>query len=373
MPSQITNYQCPSCSGPLRYDGKSGALVCDYCGRKYTVSEIESYYSVKDQQAVEAQAAAEEREAESSEENSEWDLSSITGNWGEEGEVRQYNCPSCGAQLILDATTAATSCPYCANPTIVPSQLTGSLKPDYVIPFKYDKKQAISALKDFYKGKFFLPKAFHDENHIDEIKGLYAPFWLYDGKIAGDLVFHATRVSSYRAGNEEVTTTDHYTVNRSGMVAFEHVPADGSSKLPDPHMDSIEPYDYSELKPFSTGYLPGYMADKYDIDAMSQIDRIASRERNTVRTAISRTVTGYSTASIQSERYRVIPGKVHYALLPVWLLVTNWRGDKYVFAMNGQTGKLIGDLPVDKGKFWLTAFLGANAVALIAMILSFFM
>ena len=157
------------------------------------------------------------------------------------------------------------------------------------------------------------------------------------------------------------------------MVAFEHVPADGSSKLPDPHMDSIEPYDYSELKPFSTGYLPGYMADKYDIDAMSQIDRIASRERNTVRTAISRTVTGYSTASIQSERYRVIPGKVHYALLPVWLLVTNWRGDKYVFAMNGQTGKLIGDLPVDKGKFWLTAFLGANAVALIAMILSFFM
>ena len=95
MPSQITNYQCPSCSGPLRYDGKSGALVCDYCGRKYTVSEIESYYSVKDQQAVEAQAAAEEREAKSSEENSEWDLSSITGNWGEEGEVRQYNCPSC--------------------------------------------------------------------------------------------------------------------------------------------------------------------------------------------------------------------------------------------------------------------------------------
>ena len=371
MPSQITNYQCPSCNGPLHYDGNSGALVCDYCGRKYSANEIESYYSLKDQQAIEAHQAAEDKKTDAEQE--EWDFSSITGEWGKDGEVRQYNCPSCGAELILDANTAATSCPYCGNPTIVPSQLSGMLKPDYVIPFKYDKKQAVDALKRYYKGKYFLPKAFHDENHLEEIKGLYAPFWLYDGAIAGDLVFHATKVSSYRAGNEEVTTTDHYTVNRSGMVSFERVPADASSKLPDPHMDSIEPYDYSELKPFSTGYLPGYMADKYDIDAMSQIERIATRERNTVRSAITSTVIGYSTASVQSERYRIIPGKVHYALLPVWLLTTNWNGDRYVFAMNGQTGKLIGDLPVDKKRFWLTAFLGANDVAWVGLLLSFFL
>ncbi len=366
MPSQITNYQCPSCNGPLHYGAGTNRLVCDYCGRDYSVGEIEAYYKAKDQQAIEASAVEEEKKANAD----EWDFSSITGDWGTDGEVRQYNCPSCNAELILDANTAATSCPYCGNPTIVPSQLSGMLKPDYVIPFKYDKKQAVAALKNYYKGKYFLPKAFHDENHIEEIKGLYAPFWLYDGAIEGNLVFHATKVSSYRLGNEEVTTTDHFTVNRAGTVSFEHVPADASSKLPDPHMDSIEPYDYSELRPFSTGYLPGYMADKYDIDAMSQIERIASRERNTVRNAISNTVVGYSTASIQSERYRVVPGKVHYALLPVWLLVTNWKGDRYVFAMNGQTGKLIGDLPVDRGRFWLSAFLGANIIALIVFLLS---
>lgn len=369
MPSQITNYQCPSCFGPLHFGAGTNSLVCDYCGKNYSVAEIEAYYKSKDQQAVAAAKEEEEKKAE----NEEWDFSSITGDWGADGEVRQYNCPSCNAELILDVNTAATSCPYCGNPTIVPSQLSGTLKPDYVIPFKYDKKQAVEALKNYYKGKYFLPKAFHDENHIEEIKGLYAPFWLYDGAIEGDLSFHATRVSTYRSHNEEVTTTDHYTVNRSGTVSFNKVPADASSKLPDPHMDSIEPYDYSELKPFSTGYLPGYMADKYDIDALSQIERIARRERNTVRSAISNTVVGYSTVSIQSERYRVVPGVVHYALLPVWLLVTNWRGDRYVFAMNGQTGKLIGDLPVDRGRFWLSAFLGANAIALIAFLLSLFL
>ena len=304
MPSQITNYQCPSCNGPLHYGAGTNRLVCDYCGKDYSVGEIEAYYKAKDQQAIEASKVEEEKKT--------WLL--VT-NWKGDRYVFAMNGQT--------------------------GKLIGDLPVD--------------------KGKDFLPRAFHDENHIEEIKGLYAPFWLYDGAIEGNLVFHATKVSSYRLGNEEVTTTDHFTINRGGTVSFERVPADASSKLPDPHMDSIEPYDYSELKPFSTGYLPGYMADKYDIDAMSQIERIASRERNTVRNAISNTVVGYSTASIQSERYRV------------WLLVTNWKGDRYVFAMNGQTGKLIGDLPVDKGKFWLSTLLGANVIALIVFLLSIFL
>ena len=60
--------------------------------------------------------------------------------------MKAYNCPSCGAELICDASTAATSCPYCGNPTVVPGQFSGALKPDYVIPFKLSKEDAVAAL-----------------------------------------------------------------------------------------------------------------------------------------------------------------------------------------------------------------------------------
>lgn len=373
MPSEVTNYKCPSCNGPLRYLPGTDHLICDYCGSEFSIRQIESFYAEKDAAAVEAQHKAEEKKEQSKKVDG-WDFSSIEQDWNSEGaDLKQYNCPSCGAELICDATTAATSCPYCGNPTIVPGQLTGSLRPDYVIPFRYEKKAAVDALKKYYKGKYFLPKAFHDENHIEEIKGIYAPFWLYDGQVSADIVYHTTRSHTYRSGDEEVTTTDHYRVHRGGTISFEHVPGDASSKLPDPHMDSIEPYDYSELKPFSTGYLPGYMADKYDIEALDQIDRITKREKTTARNEIDKTVMGFSTVQVESENYRIIPGKVHYALMPVWLLTTNWKGNRYVFAMNGQTGKLIGDLPVDKGRFWLSTLLGGIGVAAVGFLLSLFL
>ena len=84
--------------------------------------------------------------------------------------MRVYSCPSCGAQLICEETTAATSCPYCGNPTVIPEQFSGILKPDYILPFKLSKEDAVSALKQHYKGKLLLPKLFRDNNHIEELR-----------------------------------------------------------------------------------------------------------------------------------------------------------------------------------------------------------
>ena len=149
MPSQITNYQCPSCTGPLRFDGASGKLQCDYCGSSFTIAEIEKIYQDKleeaEQAAVESTAAsaaaATAREADGSAGENFWDA---------EGEgMKLYNCPSCGAQLAFDATTAAGSCPYCGNPSVVPGQFHGMLRPDYILPFRFSKEQAIASLKSY--------------------------------------------------------------------------------------------------------------------------------------------------------------------------------------------------------------------------------
>lgn len=345
MSEQVTNYQCPACTGPLHYVGSSDKLECDYCGASYDVSEIEALYAEKEKKA--------EQRGEHSSAQGEWDASGINSDWGTDASgMKAYSCPSCGAELICDASTAATSCPYCGNPTIVPGQFSGALKPDYVIPFKLSKEDAIDALKRHYSGKPFLPKPFVSGNHIQEIQGVYVPFWLFDGTASGDASYEATRSRVLNDGDYEVTQIDHFRVYRAGSVEFEKVPVNASGKMSDDYMDSIEPYDYGGLKPFSPAYLPGFMADKFDMTVEQCRSRADIRCQNTLETALRSTVDQYSTCVRVGGNTELHRGKIHYALMPVWILNTKWNGKNYMFAVNGQTGRLAGDLPMSWGRFW---------------------
>ena len=366
MASQVTNYQCPACTGPLHYSGSSGKLECEYCGSSYEVAEIEALYAPKEAKATEASKDAEAKAAKKSAQDSEWDTSGLSEEWGGDAAgMKSYSCPSCGAELVCDSSTAATSCPYCGNPTVVPGQFSGMLKPDYVLPFKLSKDDAIKALKEHYKKKPLLPGTFSKANHLEEIKGVYVPFWMFDGEAEGSAQFHATRSHSHRSGDYEITETDHFEVNRAGSIAFEKIPVDASSKMPDDYMDSIEPYDYSELKPFSTAYLPGFLADKYDVSIEDSRKRADDRCEGTLVDSLKDTVMGFEFCEEVNRDIRLKRGKVHYALMPVWLLNTKWQGENYLFAMNGQTGKFVGNLPVS-GKRALGLF-AAIAAPLIAI------
>lgn len=369
MPAQIAEYKCPACTGPLHFVGESGKLECDYCGSTYDVAEIEALYA-----GQEAGAKAAFQEAEAKEKNGEpgeepaWDTSALQGDWGADGEgMKAYNCPSCGAELICDATTAATSCPYCGNNTIVPGQFGGTMKPDYVIPFKLDKKAAVAALKKHYSKKFFLPRAFSSGNHLEEVQGIYVPFWLFDAGAEADCRFHATRSHTHTDGDYRVTVTEHFDVRRSGTMEFERIPVDGSKKMPDDYMDSIEPFDYAGLKSFSTAYLPGYLADKYDVTAQESMERADRRCHNSAFDQMRRDISGYEVVNQVGGNVRLHRGKVHYALMPVWTLRTRWKNQDYLFMMNGQTGKMVGDLPVSNGK--VTAFFSVLAVTLSGLML----
>jgi len=225
-------------------------------------------------------------------------------------------------------------------------------------------------LKQHYRKRFFLPKTFTSQNHIQQVQGVYVPFWLFDGEAEGSAGFEATRSRTYTRGDYRITETSHFHVTRAGSVTFERVPVDASSKMPDGHMDSIEPFDYSELKPFSTAYLPGFLADKYDVDAEACQQRADTRCEETLVNELQKTVVGYETVMNTDKQIDLHRGKVHYALLPVWLLNTKWQGQDFLFAMNGQTGKMVGDLPVDKKKYWTTLLLiGAILSVLSSLVL----
>lgn len=360
MENEIKNYKCPSCGGALRYDGESEKLVCDYCDSQYELSEFDDSGQFTGE-------FRDDGEKEFREDEGNWSEVDHGSEWGEEGSNMQvYVCPSCGAELMCDSTTAATSCPYCGNPAVIPGTFTAdSRKPDYVLPFKLSKEDAVNALKEHYKGKILLPSVFSRENHIREIKGVYVPFWLFDAESNGGMRYACTNSTTRREGDYLVTRTRHYNVYRAGSMAFEKVPVDGSSKMPDDYMDSIEPYNYVDLKDYSAVYLPGFLADKYDVDSDEASSRANLRFKNSFTDSLRRTVVGYETVIPLGGNYRLQPGNIGYALMPVWLLSTKWHDKTYLFAVNGQTGKIAGDLPVDRHKkslwFW-GSFAGLSVV-----------
>ena len=287
---------------------------------------------------------------------------------GETDGLKTYVCKSCGGEIVGDDTTAATSCPYCDNPVVLSGQFTGNLKPDYVIPFKLDKNAAKEALKNHYKGKRLLPKVFKEANHIDEIKGVYVPFWLFDADVNANITYKATRTRTWSDSKYDYTETSYFSVYRGGTVGFERVPVDGSSKMADDLMESIEPFDFSGAVDFQTAYLSGYLADKYDVGAEESIERANSRIKKSTEDTFASTVQGYTRVWPEMTNVQLNNGIAKYALYPVWLLNTTWEGKKYTFAMNGQTGKFVGNLPLDKRKLtcWFAGLMGAVSAAAFA-------
>ena len=331
----IQEYKCPCCGGAIAFDSTLQKMKCPYCDTEFDMETLKDYDEGLDREAADEM---------------EWEQP--TGSEWKEGEsdgLRTYVCKSCGGEIVGDAEMAATSCPFCGNPVVLMGQFTGDLRPDYVIPFKLNKKAAKEGLMKHISKKPLLPKVFKDQNHIDEIKGIYVPFWLFDADVQANIRYRAESVRCWSDSDYDYTETSHYLIHRGGTAEFEQVPVDGSSKMEDTLMESIEPFRFSDAQEFQTAYLAGYLADRYDVTAEESIGRANERIKRSTEEAFAETVTGYSAVQVENSNIRLQNGEAKYAMYPVWMLNTNWNGKKYTFAMNGQTGKFVGDLPIDKG------------------------
>ncbi|MDO5410710.1 MAG: hypothetical protein Q4F21_09695 [Lachnospiraceae bacterium] len=354
--AEIREYKCPACGGAIEFDSSSQKMKCPYCDTEFEVDALKSY--------------EEELQKEQPDDMS-WESAPENG-WqeGETDGMSVYICKSCGGEIIGDSNMGASSCPFCGNPIVIGGKFSGDLRPDYVIPFKLNKKQAKAALKQYLQGKVLLPKIFKDENHIDEIKGIYVPFWLFDAQADAKMRYRATRVRAWSDRDYDYTETSFFSVIRGGKLEFERVPVDGSSKMADDLMESIEPYHFEDAVDFQTAYLAGYLADKYDVTKQESTARANERVKYSTEKMFENTVNGYSTVVSENSSIQLKNTKASYALYPVWLLNTTWNGTHYMFAMNGQTGKFVGNLPVDKAAYWrwfagLTAISGVIIYALI--------
>ena len=328
--------RCPSCRASIKFNPKLGKWKCDYCGSEFTLEEMQKH---TDNASTEKKNR---KDAKVEDDNIEY---------------VQYHCESCGAEIIADSETAATFCVYCGNTAILQSKLSGKFSPDLVIPFKKTKEDAIEAFKGLSKGRPLMPKGFNSEKNIEKIRGIYIPFWLFDINNSGDIEMSATTSESWRIGDTHYTKTNYYKVIRGGSMEYIKIPIDGSTRFDNAIMNTIEPFDYNELTKYNHAYLSGFYAEKYDQEAKDVFAEAADRSINSTKEEFKNDAKGYATKIITRDTLVAKEKTRYYAMLPVWMVNVKYKDKMHIFAMNGQTGEFIGNIPLDVGKAFLYFFL----------------
>ena len=331
----IEKYQCPGCGAALEFAPGQEELVCEYCSTRVKISELTEQQKLKTQY---------ERQVENQ----------TIGQEGQRGELSSYHCTSCGADLILDEHTTATKCSYCGSPAIITNRLQDVLKPAKVIPFQINRNQAKEQFKNWLCKGLFTPSIFKNVATLEEIKGIYVPFWLYDYDAQAYLEAACTKVRHERHGDTEYIHTDHYHVVRDVSGSFLKVPVDASEKMPDDVMDMLEPYDYTQLKEFEMPYLSGYESEKYNFesDDRSMTGRVEERVNDYISETARNSIQGYASVHVNVNKVNMQRKKAVYTLLPVWMMTYRYQDENKIFVINGQTGKQVGTLPISKKKMF---------------------
>lgn len=344
----VSNHKCLACNAKLKFEPKNQKWICEYCGTEYTLDDFED-------------------------EDGNKKNSKTSGTKNNNGYL-EYHCPDCGAKIVMDENTAVTECVYCGNTAIITERLEGEFEPKRVIPFKKTKEEAIEAFSGYQKGKIFIQKDFLKKENIEKISGIYIPFFLYDMIVDGQLDVEAINEKRWSDGENRYVKKDYYNVIREGNMIFEKIPTDASRKFSDDIMDSIEPFNYDDLIKFNSSYMSGFLAEKYDINASELLSRAEGRAKETTKNVLYSDITGYNSKRVVSFTGTTnINGIPEYVMLPVWMMNVKYKDKIYTMAMNGQTGKFIGNVPISAGKVARLWIILTTLIAAIIIIIGLLM
>ncbi len=360
MESEAKQFHCPNCNADLKFSPGQQQFTCDYCRSAFTEADVlayqrkymqteQEYRSKQGQIPPEQNVSDQERRARE--------------QFNE--ETMLYTCPSCGAEIMCDRNTAAAFCYYCHNPVILKGRVDGMYRPSMVLPFGFDKNAAVEKYKAWAKKKWFIPKDLTSSVQVEKLTGLYVPFWVARSSTSSRMEAVGENVRTWSSGSYRYTETTSYRVVREATINYEGVPADGSQKIEDQLMEAIEPFDYSQARPFNMAYLSGFYADKYDVDKEQVLPRIQERMYQNNAKMLDAT-TNYSYLKRRQQYNRTDSLSWDYMLLPVWFMTFQYQGKLWEYAVNGQTGKVSGELPISKTKlFWIGMLIALGVAAVL--------
>lgn len=360
--NKVLDNKCPGCGAALFFKPEIGKWKCDFCDGEYSLEDLQKYNNAS---SVENNSPVTEEKITNDQ------MSNTVADSTSNEEYVSYLCQNCGAEIVAEEQTASTFCVYCGNTAILKNKLSGSFAPDKVIPFKTEKKAAIDAFVGLSKGRPLMPKGFNNKENIEKIRGIYIPFWLYDYTVSGTLNCSAQRVQTWTRGNRHYTKTDFYKIYRSGSMELERIPVDASTRFDNSIMNSIEPFDYNEMVQYNHAYLSGFLAERYDDNEEVTSKEAAERAKKTAENIMYNDSVGYTSKIITENTLIPTNTKREYALLPVWMVNVKYEDKMHIFAMNGQTGEFIGNIPLDKKKAVIYAVSIFIIVFLVVILISF--
>ncbi len=349
-------YKCPNCGGPLSFNPDKQMFSCQYCLSDFQPQQIQAMYAQNEQSETydEKEIKAQERRAARGE--------------GDGDDLVGYTCPSCGAEVVTTATTAATNCFYCQSPVVLGSRLSDAFKPDRVVPFALSKDKAVETFLKLCGKKKFLPAGFTSKKQVEKMQGVYFPYWYLDEQLSGALTARGKKERSWTQGNRRYTETTIFRLFRAGdmqiMNVFERALKSNSREM----LQSVHPFDLSKAQPFAMSYLSGFSAEKRDIEQAEAAPILDERIKGYAEQLLKDTINGYQGVTTESFNHKVFNKRWNYTLLPVWIVTYKFNGEILPYAINGQTGKIYGSLPVAMGKLVLWAAIIAILVFIVCLL-----
>lgn len=335
-------YRCPNCGGELTFDPETQKYRCGYCLSEFLPEEAE-----KSREKTEPES---ENTAETEE------------------EAAFYVCPSCGAELITEPTTAASFCYYCHNPVVFSGRVSGKFLPEKLLPFAVDRKTAVERFLEQGKRKWFVPRDFYSRAQIEKITGIYYPYWIYGGSFQVDYRARGSKIRVWQTVDAEYTETSIYEVKRGGRIGLEGMAHNALKKADRDLIESVQPYRLDDMKPFSMGYLSGFFAEKRDMEKTDFQDETRAQTEQMLQNAIRSEAGEYSSLTGENFHVQVQEETWEYVMLPVWTVTYRGKDQKiYYYAMNGQSGKVSGEFPVARGKLLLVSALCALAASALVL------
>lgn len=318
-------YECPNCGGNLKFNISLQQLACAYCN-----SQFDPYSISKEKDA---------------EEDSSYD-------------VTAFICPQCGGEIYSTDNTAAGFCSFCGASTILTSRIQKKQIPGYIIPFKKTKEDCKKAYSRMMKHAFFAPSELKDEKHIDSFRGIYMPYWIYDIIQQGPVRLRGKQEN--REGDYIVTK--HYNFQMDLDFYYKGMSYDASSSFADNISKRIAPFDVKNMKEFTPSLLSGFYADTADVESAVYEEEAKWDAKERIIAYIKKRMKGKG-YEIQDDDDKIekmihtsFDGK-NSAMFPVWFLAYRNK-DRVAYAtVNGQTGKVVADLPVDIKKYLFGSFL----------------
>jgi len=343
LTEEVFTHKCPNCGGALTFNPDDQKFHCPFCLSVFNEEEVTRFEEAQKKAHLQTDNAQ---------------VNEATEEVKDGEDMSLFLCPSCGAEIVTDASTSATYCYYCHNPVVLQSRISGKFLPEKLIPFRIDKEKAVELFLGWTQKKHFVPRDFFNKEQISLLTGVYFPYWLIDSDLDGKMTADARNVRVWVAGDVEYTETKQYRVERDGHLHFDQLIKNALSKNVQQKMvETVQPFDIQESIAFKSQYLAGFQAEKRDIEFESIKENVEKELVYYSQQLLKDSVGGYQL--VTNENFNIVEKSIHqhYVLLPLWILTYQAKNsDKvYYFALNAQTGKVSGVLPYSLKKLILVA------------------